>query len=227
MKKWVICSSYDISKSASDNCKKFQQESTRPLLIKTAEFLGCDTIPKGMKKAEIAKLIIERLATLLLKPCRICIEYYAVNKLCDAPLMRCYFCGQGCHNDCYENAGAVAGMFFICMSCEHEEKENLKLNTDCVKPSTRRPKTAEEHSQEHAPAELVYNEGRSGAPKDSSSISHGKKKTPSICKFFKKGSCKYGLSGTSGGKCKYHHPKICHKYANYGKFGEKGCNSQL
>ena len=46
-----------------------------------------------------------------------------------------------------------------------------------------------------------------------------------ICRFYKKGKCKYGISGKSGGECSYRHPKICKKYTNYGKFSDQGCNS--
>lgn len=222
---------YNISKSSVDNCKTIEKESTKAVLEKVADFLGCD--PKAKKKPELAKSIIEKVATLLLEPCRLCNDYYSVKRT-EKPLLSCYFCGQGCHNACYDEATLgrspiIQGMFFICLSCENEEKKSLKLNSSSVKPSKRtqhvEQSTLNEHGQELSTIQSNQNKAEDGNDNGKPPHDAGRKKVPAVCKFYKKGTCKYGLSGNSGGKCKFSHPKLCHKYANYGRFGEHGCKN--
>lgn len=47
-----------------------------------------------------------------------------------------------------------------------------------------------------------------------------RKKVP-ICRYYKKGVCKYGISVKD---CKFGHPKPCRKYLSHGFRGENGCN---
>ena len=99
---------YDISKTANVNLKKILQESSKPNLETTAKYLKIDH--DNVKKPELAHMIIERVATLFLEPCRLCNNYYCIG-LDDKPILKCYFCGQGCHNKCYKTQTLVNGFY--------------------------------------------------------------------------------------------------------------------
>ena len=43
-----------------------------------------------------------------------------------------------------------------------------------------------------------------------------------MCSFFKQGTCRYGVSGRSGGMCKFIHRKVCDAYRLYGE-ARHGC----
>ena len=48
-----------------------------------------------------------------------------------------------------------------------------------------------------------------------------------ICRDYRHGKCKHGLSGNkriNGQTCKFRHPKKCIKFCKFGKSGPKGCN---
>ncbi|KAK3890046.1 hypothetical protein Pcinc_005961 [Petrolisthes cinctipes] len=43
-----------------------------------------------------------------------------------------------------------------------------------------------------------------------------------ICRFYKRGVCKYGISGRG---CKFDHPKPCQRLIQHGPRGNQGCKS--
>lgn len=43
-----------------------------------------------------------------------------------------------------------------------------------------------------------------------------------VCRFYKKGTCKFGLKGN---KCPFEHPKPCQKLIKYGNKSPQGCNA--
>ena len=45
----------------------------------------------------------------------------------------------------------------------------------------------------------------------------------SICRFYRKGTCRYGMSGTG---CPKQHPKACRKLTQHGNRGPRGCNGE-
>ncbi|KAK3884904.1 hypothetical protein Pcinc_010878 [Petrolisthes cinctipes] len=68
----------------------------------------------------------------------------------------------------------------------------------------------------------------STSAQSNSNSSRGKNTPPShstgtadtVCKFYRKGLCRYGRSGD---KCKYRHPNVCTKLMNHGPTSERGC----
>ena len=46
---------------------------------------------------------------------------------------------------------------------------------------------------------------------------------PQICKFYKLGRCKYGISGQKDGLCPFSHPKACQRYIANGTKAPRGC----
>ena len=44
-----------------------------------------------------------------------------------------------------------------------------------------------------------------------------------ICRFFERGLCRFGVSGTKDGKCKFKHPRICKRVINHGPKSPYGC----
>ena len=74
---------------------------------------------------------MNKLAALLLEPCRLCNHYYNVGR-CETPLLTCFFCGQGCHNNCYKEVvdheqSTTPGVFYACISCELSRGTKSKL----------------------------------------------------------------------------------------------------
>ena len=50
-----------------------------------------------------------------------------------------------------------------------------------------------------------------------------KKTSESVCRYYKRGSCKHGASGKKDGTCPYAHPKYCRNYVMYGNKSPRGC----
>ena len=46
-------------------------------------------------------------------------------------------------------------------------------------------------------------------------------KSKTICRFFRNGNCKYGMTGK---ECKFTHPKVCSKFRQHGTRQPRGCN---
>ena len=44
-----------------------------------------------------------------------------------------------------------------------------------------------------------------------------------ICRFFERGLCRFGISGTKDGKCKFNHPRMCKRIINHGPKSPYGC----
>ena len=197
---------YDIAKTADSNLKKILQESSKPNLEITARYLKIDS--DNAKKPELAHMIIERVATLFLEPCRLCNEYYHVG-LEEEPLLKCYFCGQGCHNGCYEAQHCSNGLFFICLSCESEEIKKKKLSNKKLKPID----TVDVSTQVDCDASTLP---AAGPKKTMQERSYGQ-----ICDQYMKSTCAFGISGKG---CQFYHPKMCRRYVKFGPHGKRGCN---
>ena len=45
-----------------------------------------------------------------------------------------------------------------------------------------------------------------------------------LCRFYKQGRCKFGISGRKEGLCPFSHPKSCKKFLENGTRGPRGCN---
>ena len=52
---------------------------------------------------------------------------------------------------------------------------------------------------------------------------HNIPKKDSVCRYYKRGSCKHGASGKKDGTCPYAHPKYCRNYVMYGNKSPRGC----
>ena len=48
-----------------------------------------------------------------------------------------------------------------------------------------------------------------------------KSKVETVCRFFRRGTCKHGLRGT---ECRYQHPQMCRKFTQHGTRQPHGCN---
>lgn len=200
-----VLKGYDIFKSAKENTYKLSRNK-KPLLTQVAQFLRIDC--DDMIKEVMVTAIIDKIAALLLEPCRICKTYYNVGR-CDVPTLTCFFCGQGCHDACYaqndDNSVPMAGMFFTCISCEQSRGQKSKLYSGY--PSV-------------TPTDAV-----SSTENDACNENENSKKKI-ICRFFRNGRCKHGADGMSNGECKYDHPDVCEAYVNYGKFSTHGCGKK-
>ena len=62
-------------------------------------------------------------------------------------------------------------------------------------------------------------------PPPSDAASRGQGAQSNICKFYKDGRCKYGISGRKGSTCNYEQPKACPKYLVNGNRTGRGCSN--
>lgn len=213
---------YDIAKPAASNIKKIKERSKADL-EKTAEYLQLEC--SNQNKGKLALMILDRVATLLLEPCKLCNHYYSVS-LNETPLLTCYFCKQGCHDQCYKTRYPegfdfdACALFFICLSCEQVELSSRDSSTKHSKKSLTDEKVSDitvETNSDNTPKTPTATTTGDNGDKDTAVIP--------VCRFYKKGYCKFGHSGKSGGVCKYRHPKVCKKYTNYGRFSPNGCQN--
>ena len=62
---------------------------------------------------------------------------------------------------------------------------------------------------------------------DSSEISDdSSRKNQRMCSYFKRGICRHGISGKSGGTCSFIHRKVCRAYQLYGSDKRMGCQKK-
>ncbi len=50
-----------------------------------------------------------------------------------------------------------------------------------------------------------------------------KKTSSTVCRYYKRGTCKHGASGNKDGICPYAHPKYCRNFVVYGNRSPRGC----
>lgn len=67
--------------------------------------------------------------------------------------------------------------------------------------------------------EYDINSSTSDTENESAHTKNDKKNT--VCKFFRKGKCQFGISGK---ECKFTHPKLCNKFTRHGTRQPRGCN---
>ena len=149
------------------------------------------------------------------------------------------------------NPYAALGLFYICPPCQKyviPDKESLKRKNG---PASRLPTTIDTQQQEVTPViqqslnqnnstPAIHNP-RSRVNSASSSLSdesfhqarddeedlaaNGRDtdRPRPICKFYKQGRCKNGISGKKDGICNFSHPKPCRRFLANGTNQRRGC----
>ena len=74
---------------------------------------------------------------------------------------------------------------------------------------------------------IASNEGISRATENTAADRFGRNRPnldlPPVCKHYRTGRCKHGLSGKKDGTCAYSHPKPCNNFLKNGPRGRGGC----
>ena len=150
------------------------------------------------------------------------------------------------------NPYATIGLFYICSPCQREVIPNKgDLKTKQSKKSNppdeeivsipagndrtgviRRDSNVSTISNEH-PVHAEQNSSETSgnvtnranrtihrSPEDSGP---NQDESPRLCKFYRMGRCKHGISGKKDGVCKYNHPKPCKKLLTNGTNRRWGC----
>lgn len=156
--------------------------------------------------------------------------------------VECFLCSIPAHRDCVkgDNIKTEEGIVFICHPCiQKKGKPDLVLVDDTEKPATaaessdefekverkkKRLSKKKRDSKHRHPEQSQQSESEEEGPKNSSSDSDSDNEKK-MCSFFKQGTCRYGISGRSGGTCKFIHRKVCNPYRLYGDT-KKGCRKK-
>ena len=114
-----------------------------------------------------------------------------------------------------------------------EEYESPRLLTtdssDSESEKTKKTKkTAKKSKIKRTPKPKSGSDGSSSEEPESKKKETVKKpksnqKDSRICHFYERGICRYGVSGTRDGKCKFSHPQICKRIISYGPKSSYGC----
>jgi len=129
------------------------------------------------------------------------------------------------------NPLSFPGIHYLCKACEisaipteinatsgipEQEEENTNENEETPEVTTPEVTTSEPTSSISTQPKPVESASSSDTQNNTST-----EKTPITCRFYKKGSCKYGIKGD---ECKYNHPELCKKYTQHGTRQPRGCN---
>ena len=150
------------------------------------------------------------------------------------------------------NPFSTLGLFYVCHYCQNEiipQKNTLRVRSGSHRNSVSQNSTENTVVNVDPPEISVDNEDAGNStlhptgqqnPTDSGTtttnnatnvpeITNSNQDQPQviqrpICKFFKTGRCKHGISGKKDGICTYRHPKICNKLLKNGLRRRGGCN---
>ncbi len=185
---------------------------------------------QALLKPALIQAIIVRIQNLLPDKCDICEENYTIG-LDDKPLLSCCICGQGAHDRCIsrfvDNATEpvlkIPGTHWMCAACEKgiipdpagtATEQRHTQRTD--RPDTQDEPETDTEQEESSVGEEVY-QGNQEMDQDR----NNETETPPVCAHYKKGVCRYGISGKG---CRFSHPKPCSKLMNYGTKSPRGCS---
>ena len=166
--------------------------------------------------------------------CDDCKDIYH-NTLEDSPLFTCRVCMQGSHSctkiqqkaeayNAIPEEQRVSGMSWLCSECHRKNDLSLTpINTVTSKP---------QHEQSLSGNSSQTDENDDNEPEDESDSRESPRRHDNpptdgeICKDFKTGRCKHGISGKrqiNGIACPKAHPVPCRRYCRNGNHERGGC----
>ena len=118
---------YEIGRSGREIHRHIYKMKKYVLTI-TANYLGVKSVSNN--KTLLTRAIINEIENFMMQKCGQCKSYYNVEKG-SQPLLSCYICGQGCHNQCYAEVlkllEGLAGIRYICGTCEAIESNKYDI----------------------------------------------------------------------------------------------------
>ena len=218
-----IILSYDIGKNGS-RIRNLIQKYSKTQLKEAAEVLKLNT--DRVYKNQLVSNIIHQIEGLLKEKCDVCDVYYNLT-LEDEPSFRCEHCQQGCHNPCFQELATAMDkkkyhMFkYYCHKClnsveEQDTKPDPSNHEESLNSTRILNQDQERRNQEdREPRDLSRHEEVEEDPDE----------PRRICKFFIRGKCKYGNTGTRGGTCRFDHPEPCKPFTYHGAT-IRGCQNE-
>ena len=156
----------------------------------------------------------------------------------DGEEVKCHLCSLPAHKECIkeEHLNSGCGIVYLCQHCLlHKGKHDI-LNIDPTeKPPPLPQKESGSESSEDSTSDSEDSDRqrkkknhkkktKTNKYQDESEIAEDDSHPPKkICRFYARGSCKHGVSGTRDGKCNFAHPPMCKPYQQYGRRGPNGC----
>lgn len=156
--------------------------------------------------------------------------------------MTCFLCAVPAHGVCIkENSiNPTHGIVYLCAACVNNKGKSDVIITDDTGKPQQSPTDTEDSSdsgEETKPNKEKKKSYKHKKPKNrsgSDSSDSDSDNTPDdqpyegnqkMCSFFKRGTCKYGASGRSGGTCRFIHRQVCTAYRLHGET-RKGCKKK-
>ena len=146
------------------------------------------------------------------------------------------------------NPFAALGLFYVCPPCQEKvvpNKDDLKTRkrgpatngTVTDQPNLAQDTTAPDGSQGINPSvadpgtrtRRISTVSNASDSTDANTIGDDNRREPGnneqrpICKFYRQGRCKHGISGNKDGPCNFRHPKPCNKFLANGTNQRRGC----
>ena len=151
--------------------------------------------------------------------------------------IRCFKCSLPAHSGCIkdEEVHMKRGIVFICANCitskiksnsspsDEKNQHSQDDKTPTTRPATSSSESTSESDSSSDSDRVIKKSRKKKAKSEESDDEQTKTTNKKICRFFERGICRYGMSGTLKGKCKFSHPAICRKVLNHGTRGKFGC----
>ena len=111
---------------------------------------------------------------------------------------------------------------------QHPQESSESSSDSDQHPPTKSQKKSKQKSSdsesENQPPSRPRRKRKSKSESESGDSDNSPKKE--ICRFFERGTCRYGLSGNNKGNCKFSHPPMCRKVLQHGTRGKLGCKGK-
>ena len=129
------------------------------------------------------------------------------------------------------NPLSFSGMHYLCKSCEVSEKFSNSIyneedaDEEDPTPTQEEAETVTTIEPSDSPISISQTVPQALQPTNTSEQTENTQPPPAkkstICKFFKKNSCRHGAKGDG---CLYSHPELCKKFIQHGTRQPRGCN---
>ena len=190
-----------------------------------------------LRKENLISAIIERIDNLLCETCDKCKQFYSIGRE-DTPTVLCSHCGQGGHESCYHEVGAILreypGLQYYCSRCKDDpEGESDSPVTDVAAEVTAPRNRSLRHG---SPVNDVRAIDTNSHPRSSrrridsdnlSDLQEEEENLRPICQKLRRGVCPHGISGLNkidNQICQFRHLKRCQPFCKYGRDAEEGCD---
>lgn len=231
-KKRILCNGNKCRKwkhlDANGYCEKCSTNTENDKEEEEDDVCGMCPLSSSQKKAPGHD--VESSDTTMMIQCDFCAEWF--HAACTGSKDYVDFISREEPSGTSHSNGCLAVHLWFCSNCHKKEEAILKSLKNSIKNVALSSKAAEDvvttskdTGRSLPSSNIALVKDNVEAEVQSSKVTFTKSSTP-ICRFYRKGFCRHGSSGSTlweNQTCKFRHPKKCFRYCKFGNDPVKGC----